>query len=119
MIDKRQLIVKSRYNNKIEPLNYISRDGWVIGRHSCFGDNAEDCDILLDTKEYLKSVRKKYKMSQQEMSWVLGISRPTYSALERGNKTRELTLREYLIIESINIEHLPPYLPDLIKDITQ
>jgi predicted XRE-type DNA-binding protein len=82
-------------------LTYITRDGWVVGEYGACGDHEEDCTIHLDTTEYLKKFRKDRRLSQQEMSWILGITRPVYSAMEL-NKGRELTLREYLILQKVD-----------------
>jgi len=96
-----ELCVTSITNQKESNLDHITRDGWVVTDNGAFGDHGEDCTITLNTSEYLKKFRKDRRLSQQEMSWILGITRPVYSSMEL-NKGRELTLREYLILQKVD-----------------
>lgn len=103
-----KLIATSKHR-KEEPSDVIAitRDGWVATKNGAFGDNAIDCDIKLDgEKEYVQAVIKRLDLTQQELAWILGISRPTAISIIHGK--RELSLREYLILQlTVNdIEHL-------------
>lgn len=100
-----KLTVNSIHNKKQAPLDHITRDGWVVTDSGAFGDHEQDCTIQLDMTEYLKKFRKDRRLSQQEMAWILGISRPTYSAIENGT-SRQLTLKEYLILQKVNSIHI-------------
>lgn len=85
----------------------ITRDGWVATKQGASGDNAIDCDIKLEgEKEYVQTVMKRLDLTQQELAWILGISRPTALALAHGK--RELSLREYFILQLTvdNVERL-------------
>jgi predicted XRE-type DNA-binding protein len=78
----------------------ITRDGWVATKQGAAGDNNIDCDIKLEgEKEYIQSVMRRLDLTQQELAWILGISRPTANTLANGG--RELTLREYFILQVI------------------
>ena len=102
MKDELILIAKSKNHKKQSPVVSVKRDGWVITKDKAYGDNGEDCEIVLDVTKWLKKVRFIHGMSQQEMAWVLGITRTTYINLEQGK--RELTLKEYMLIEKIVIK---------------
>lgn len=73
---------------------YINRDGWVVTRDGAFGDNGEDCTLYIDLD--LRSIRKTAKLSQQEMAWIIGSTRATYHAKEKG--TTRLFLAEYFAL---------------------
>lgn len=77
----------------------VKRDGWVITKEGAYGDLGDDCEITLDMTDYLKEFRAKLGLSQQEIAWMLGVTRTTYLNIEKGN-FRDLTLREFLILAS-------------------
>lgn len=108
-----KLTAKSRHR-KESPRDVvaITRDGWVATKQGAYGDNAIDCDIQLEgEKEYVQSVMKRLDLTQQELAWILGISRPTALALAHGK--RELSLREYFILQLTvdDVERLTSPLP--------
>ena len=95
----------------------ITRDGWVATKQGGAGDNAIDCIIELEgQKEYVQSLMQRLDLTQQELAWILGISRPTANTLANGN--RELSLKEYLILQLTvdNIERLTPTPPEPLED---
>lgn len=99
---KMNLTVADTNNSRISTLKYITPDGWVVTEDGAMGDHKEDCEIYLNWQgPYIEQIRKKFRMSQQELAWVLGVSRPTVSNLEK-DKT-ELTHRQYLLLQSIRI----------------
>ena len=98
---KSELIAYSNHHKKQSQVIMVSRDGWVITNDGVFGDNKSDCKIKWENQVvHLKNLRKEKKLSQQEMTWILGLSRPTYIKLEQGRT--ELSHKEYLITKIIN-----------------
>lgn len=96
-----ELIAIDLHKKRKSPVVVVSRDGWVITEDGAFGDNKEDCKIVWTEQiNYLKSLRKEKGLSQEEMSWILGVSRTTYIAYEQGNQ--EISHKEFLISKSIN-----------------
>ena len=94
-------ISRHRANDKIADVYVVSRDGWVVTSKGAMADLGVDCDIYWQEQtNYLKTLRKQKNLSQQEMSWILGISRPSYSGKEKGKQ--ELTHKEWLITRIIN-----------------
>lgn len=99
--EKSELIAHSLHKKKASKVIMLSRDGWVVTQDGAFGDNRFDCKIVWNNQiTYLKELRKQKKLSQQEMSWILGISRPSYIGLEQGKQ--ELTHKAWLITKIIN-----------------
>jgi len=99
-----KLIAIDKHNKKRPPSEVIgiTRDGWVVCKDGAFGDHEEDCEIKVDMKNYLKDFRKENDLTQQEVAWIIGVSRPTYITLEQNK--RGLSLKEFLILSH--------YLPD-------
>lgn len=103
MKEKEQLTAISKHTKgKKATVCMLSRDGWVVTDKGAMGDHKEDCDIIWEEQtKYLKDLRKNKGLNQEEMGWILGISRTTY--LEMENKgLRELTHKEWLITRLIN-----------------
>lgn len=100
---KSELIALSKNRKEKSSVVAITRDGWVMTENGTMGDNQEDCVIKWEwdvNGGYIKNLRIEKGLTQQEMAWILGISRPTYIFLEQGK--RELTHKEYLITKIIN-----------------
>lgn len=93
-----KLTAIDKHDKKRKPSEVIgiTRDGWVIGKDGAFGDNGEDCELAVEMKGYLKDFRKENNLSQQEVAWMLGLSRSTYITLEQNK--RGLSLKEFLIL---------------------
>jgi DNA-binding XRE family transcriptional regulator len=85
----------------------ITRDGWVCTKEGALGDNGVDCNIALEgEREFVRSIMKRLNLTQEELGWVLGISRPTALALAHGR--RGLSLKEYMMLKVLvdNVERL-------------
>lgn len=94
-------ISRNRTKDKIADVYVVSRDGWVVTSKGAMADLGVDCDIFwAEQTNYLKNLRKEKNLTQQEMSWILGISRYTYIGREQGKQ--ELTHKEWLITRIIN-----------------
>ena len=95
-----RLIAKSNHQEKEAEVLAVTRDGWVITETGAYGDNGVDCNISLEGEvEYIRSVKRRLSLSQQEIAWILNVSRPTVSELLKGK--RGLTLREYAILQRV------------------
>lgn len=94
-----KLTAKNKHNKKVSDVIGITKDGWCVTMDGAFGDVGEDCEIILDFKEYIKSFRKEHKLSQQELGWMLGKSRTTIIGLEKGKG--ELTLKDFLTMSKL------------------
>lgn len=99
-----KLIAKDKNNKKRLPSEVIgiTRDGWVITKDGAFGDLGEDCEVEIELADFLVDFRKKHNLSQKEIGWMLGKSRTSIIYYEKS--TKQLTLREFLILAS--------YIPD-------
>ena len=99
-----KLIAKDKHNKKREPSEVIgiTRDGWVVTKDGAFGDVHQDCEVDIEIGDYIKQFREKHGLSQQEVGWMLGKSRTSIIYYEKSS--RELTLREFMILAS--------YIPD-------
>lgn len=94
-------ISRHRAKDKAADVYVISRDGWVVTSMGAMADIGVDCDVQwAEQTNYLKKLRKDKNLSQQEMAWILGISRPAYIGREQGKQ--ELTHKEWLITRIIN-----------------
>jgi hypothetical protein len=108
------LIVKNKHNRKSSELDYITRDGWVVGKDGLgYGDHVEDCEINADIGSFLKEFRKDRGLLQEEMAWILGIDKSSY--IRREHNKVDMTLREYLILQKVKMKwghkeyHEDPY----------
>lgn len=107
-----KLIATSKNRKQQSEVLCVTRDGWVVTRTGAMGDNGEDC--VLSVKggaEFAQSFVDKLKLTHVELSWTLGISRPTVSALLAGK--RELTLQDYLILCRL-VDDIPPKIESLV-----
>lgn len=93
-----KLIARDKHNKKrpVSEVIGITRDGWVVSKDGAFGDNGIDCELEVEMVNYLKDFRKENNLTQQEVAWILGISRPTYITLEQNK--RGISLKEFLLL---------------------
>jgi DNA-binding XRE family transcriptional regulator len=112
-----KLIAKDKniLTRKKSEITGITRDGWVVTKDGAFGDLGSDCDIELDMTDYLKRFRKIRRLSQKEMGWILGVSRPAYWNCENGK--RDLSLKEFLILSYVREDNEFEELRDSIAKI--
>jgi DNA-binding XRE family transcriptional regulator len=94
-----KLQAKNKHNKKVSEVIGVTRDGWCVTKDGAFGDVGEDCDLVLDFKEYIKSFRKNHKLSQQKLSWMLGKSRTTIINLEKG--IGDLSLKDFITMSKL------------------
>lgn len=107
-----KLIARNKRNKKVSDVIGITRDGWCVTTDGAFGDVGEDCEILLNFQEYIKSFRKEHKISQQELAWMLGKCRTTIIQLEQGKG--ELSLKDFLIMSKLLSDN---YFDELAKQL--
>ena len=94
---KSELFIKSQYWDA--EFRAITHDGWVLWEDKGFGDHEQECTIEWDQVSYLKNLMKEKKIKKQELSWILGASRPTVYQMLKGKS--QLTHKQYLITQNI------------------
>lgn len=100
-VNKLDLIAISKNRKESSSVVAVSRDGWVVTENGAMGDHKQDCNIVwAEQKNYIKTLREHKNISQQELAWILGVSRSTVIAYEKGKA--EMTHKEFLLTQCIN-----------------
>ena len=95
-----KLIAKSKHRKTQSEVLCVTRDGWVVTRDGAMGDNGSDCTLEVNgDAKFTQDIVDRLDLTHIELSWTLGISRPSVSALLGGK--RKLTLRDYLILQRV------------------